>query len=126
MLGTSHLSVADYWSIGLISDELGALYDAYARGEEPRLPALSIQYGDFAIWQREESQGVVMQRELAYWMGQLQNLPQLQFPTDRPRSALPTYNSAITSMLLPVTLPAALREVANPAAPTFLSASTTG
>ena len=121
MLVTPHHSVVDYWSIGLISNELGALYEAYFRGVEPSLPQLKIQYGDFAIWQREQSQGAVIQDELAYWKKQLENLPLLEFPTDRPRPNFPTYDATITSILLPVKLTDAIRDTANREGATFFN-----
>ena len=121
MLVTPHHSVVDYWSIGLISNELGALYEAYSRGVEPSLPPLNIQYGDFAIWQREQSQGAVVQNELAYWKKQLDDLPLLEFPTDRPRPSFPTYDATITSILLPVKLTDAIRDTANREGATFFN-----
>lgn len=121
LLVTPHHSVADYWSIGLISAELGALYEAYSRNAEPVLPELSIQYGDFAVWQREQAEGAVVQKELAYWKEQLKNLPLLEFPTGRPRPDFLTYNATITSILLPVSLTDAMKDIANRAGATFFN-----
>lgn len=121
MLVTPHHSVADYWSIGLISNELGALYEAYSRQSEPILPELPVQYGDFAVWQREQSTGAVVQEELAYWKEQLKNLPLLEFPTDRPRPSIPTYEATITSILLPVNLTEAVRNIATREGATFFN-----
>ncbi len=113
LLVTPHHSIADYISIGLISNELGALYEAYSRGAEPVLPALTIQYGDFAVWQKEQSTGAIVQKELAYWKEQLKDLPLLEFPTDHPRLASPTYDASITSILLPPKLTDAMKELGN-------------
>ncbi|MGA7289632.1 MAG: condensation domain-containing protein, partial [Terriglobales bacterium] len=77
LLVTPHHTVADYWSIGLISNELGALYEAYSRGSDPVLPELRVQYGDYSIWQREQAEGPVVQGELAYWKNRLKDLPLL-------------------------------------------------
>ncbi|HXR26093.1 MAG TPA: condensation domain-containing protein, partial [Candidatus Binataceae bacterium] len=71
LLVTPHHSMADYWSIGLISDELGALYDAYSRGLPSPLPEPALQYGDYAIWQREQADSAPVQSELAYWKERL-------------------------------------------------------
>lgn len=46
VLVTVHHIVFDGWSFGVLVDELGRLYDAYARGEPSPLPALAGQYGD--------------------------------------------------------------------------------
>jgi non-ribosomal peptide synthetase component F/thioesterase domain-containing protein len=121
LLVAPHHSITDYWSVGLISNELGALYEAYSRRVDPVLPELPIQYGDYAVWQREQADGPVVQNELAYWKKQLENLPLLDFPTDRPRPAFPTYDATITSILLPVKLTDAIREIANRQGTTFFN-----
>jgi pristinamycin I synthase-3/4 len=59
------------------------------------LPELAIQYGDFAVWQREWLQGERLERELSYWREQLGGeLPTLELPTDRVRPATHTYRGA--------------------------------
>lgn len=121
LLVTPHHAVADYWSVGLITNELAALYDAYARGVEPLLPELAIQYGDYAIWQREQAREASAQAELAYWKRQLENLPLLDFPTDRPRGAAPSCEGTITSVLLPVALTDSMRAIANREGATFFN-----
>jgi non-ribosomal peptide synthetase component F/thioesterase domain-containing protein len=121
MLVTPHHSVIDYLSIGLISNELGALYEAYVRNVDPVLPELPIQYGDYAVWQREESESPAVQKELAYWKEQLKNLPLLDVPTDKLRQASPTFEATITSLLLPVTLTDGMREIGNRESATFFN-----
>jgi non-ribosomal peptide synthetase component F/thioesterase domain-containing protein len=121
MLVTPHHSVIDYLSIGLISNELGALCEAYSRNVEPVLPELTIQYGDYAVWQREQSESPAVQKELAYWKEQLKDLPLLDVPTDRPRRPSPTFEATITSLLLPVTLTDAVREIGNRESATFFN-----
>lgn len=123
LLVTPHHSVADYISIGLISNELGTLYEGYCRGSESVLADPPIQYGDFAIWQREQSAGPAVRDELVYWKQQLRNLPLLDFPTDRPRPLFPTYEAAITSLLLPVGLTDAIQKVASRGSTTFFNAT---
>lgn len=122
LLVNPHHSVVDYWSVGIISNELGALYDAYSRGQESSLPELAIQYADYAVWQREQSGSETVRKELAYWTEQLKALPQLEFPTDRPRPAFPTYDATITSILLPTTLTDQMKELANHEETTFFNA----
>ena len=53
LLLTMHHIISDGWSMGVLVNELGRLYEAYARGEESPLAELAIQYADYAIWQRE-------------------------------------------------------------------------
>ncbi|MBV9773817.1 MAG: amino acid adenylation domain-containing protein, partial [Gemmatimonadetes bacterium] len=52
LLYTLHHVVSDGWSTQVLVGEVSALYGAYSRGEEPRLPELPVQYADFAVWQR--------------------------------------------------------------------------
>jgi len=121
MLVTPHHSVIDYISIGLISNELGLIYEALARGVEPVLPELSLQYGDYAVWQREQAEAPGVQKELSYWKDQLKGLPLLDVPTDHPRQASPTFEATITSILLPVALTDAIREIGNRGSATFFN-----
>ena len=59
LLSTMHHIISDAWSLGVMGEELSALYDAYKAGETSPLPELPIQYADFAVWQREWLQGEV-------------------------------------------------------------------
>ncbi|MCB9079503.1 MAG: amino acid adenylation domain-containing protein [Anaerolineaceae bacterium] len=78
---------SDGWSTGLLLQELSALYQAFAGGDPSPLPKLPIQYTDFAIWEREQMQGELLQNPLAYWKKQLTGAPAvLELPTDYPRS----------------------------------------
>ncbi|HLX09308.1 MAG TPA: AMP-binding protein, partial [Thermoanaerobaculia bacterium] len=52
---TLHHIAADGPSVSLLVRELAELYAAHLQGREPRLPALTVQYGDYARWQRQDS-----------------------------------------------------------------------
>ncbi|QIR36060.1 amino acid adenylation domain-containing protein [Tolypothrix sp. PCC 7910] len=124
-----HHIVADGWSMGVLIRELGVLYKAFADDEgcliatpfdasnnslSTPLPELPIQYADFAQWQREWLQGVgangtsPLQTQLAYWQKQLDGLSVLNLPTDRLRSAVPSYRGAKQFLELPQSLTQAL------------------
>jgi hypothetical protein len=91
LLLTFHHIASDAWSAGVFSRELGALYTAFTLGREAVLPALPIQYADYAVWQREWVRGEVLERQLAYWKQQLGGAPDLlALPTDRPRPPVPS------------------------------------
>ena len=90
-----HHIVSDGWSMGIFIREFVALYPALIAGRSSPLPELPIQYGDFAVWQRQWLQGEVLEKHLAYWQRQLHGAPAaLQLPTDRPRPALETFRGA--------------------------------
>ena len=85
---TLHHIVSDGWSSGVLIREFVALYEAFVAGRPSPLPDLTIQYADYAVWQREWLQGEVLERQLAYWRDRLAGAPPtLDLPTDRPRPA---------------------------------------
>ncbi len=79
----------------MLTKELSTLYQAYRQGEPDPLPALSLQYADYAVWQRQWLQGDRQQQQLQYWVEQLRGAPELvSLPTDRPRPQLQDYRGA--------------------------------
>jgi amino acid adenylation domain-containing protein len=92
LLVTIHHIVSDGWSSGIIAREFAAIYAACAAGEEGAagtdLPKLRVQYGDYAVWQREWLQGAVLEEQLDYWRSQLSDLEPLELPADHVRPAL--------------------------------------
>src|SRR5258708_8203884 len=78
-----HHIISDRWSMGVMSEELAALYSASVAGKAAPIPDLAIQYPDFAAWQREWLQDEVLGAQLNYWREQLPEAPQvLELPTD--------------------------------------------
>lgn len=92
---TMHHIISDGWSTGVFVRELGTLYAAHLRGEQSPLPDLSIQYADFALWQRQWLDKGVMDDDLQYWRRCLAGAsPSLTIPTDHPRPAVQTFRGA--------------------------------
>ncbi|MEG4629128.1 amino acid adenylation domain-containing protein [Microcoleus sp. AR_TQ3_B6] len=112
MLNMHHI-VSDGWSIGVLIQELGALYTAFAREKPSPLPALSVQYADFAKWQREWLQGEVLETQLAYWRQQLNGISMLNLPADRPRPAIQSYRGKRQFLQLPKQLSEALETLSQ-------------
>ncbi|MEG3940390.1 amino acid adenylation domain-containing protein [Microcoleus sp. S36b_A3] len=112
MLNMHHI-VSDGWSIGVLIQELGALYTAFASEKPSPLPALSIQYADFAKWQREWLQGKVLETQLAYWRQQLNGISMLNLPADRPRPAIQSYRGKRQFLQLPKQLSEALETLSQ-------------
>jgi len=95
VLLTMHHIASDGWSMGILLNELTTLYDSYCKSEEATLPALPVQYVDYAAWQREWLQGEVLEEQLSYWKQRLgDGSPVLQLPLDKPRPFLQSYNGA--------------------------------
>jgi hypothetical protein len=85
-LVTMHHIVSDGWSLGIFIRELAAVYAAYADDRPVLLAPLSIQYAEFAHWQRQWLHDASLRDQLAYWKLQLRGpLRTRELPTDRPR-----------------------------------------
>ncbi|MES2732439.1 MAG: amino acid adenylation domain-containing protein, partial [Bacteroidota bacterium] len=92
LLVTMHHIASDGWSMGILVNEFTALYQAYLQGQENPLPALPIQYADYAHWQRNWLQGAVLEEQLSYWITQLASLPVVHgLPLDHPRPKAQTF-----------------------------------
>jgi non-ribosomal peptide synthetase component F/NRPS condensation-like uncharacterized protein/alpha-ketoglutarate-dependent taurine dioxygenase len=114
LLLTIHHIIFDGWSVGVLIREIATLYEAFSSGKPSPLPELSIQYPDFAVWQRQRSQSEALETQLGYWKQQLSgNLPVLQLPTDLPRPAVPTFQGATYSFALPASLSSQLKTISR-------------
>ena len=92
---TMHHMISDAWSVGILIKEMAMLYDAFVSGKPSPLPDFDLQYGDYAVWQREWLQREVLEDQLAYWREQLRGAPALlELSTDRPRPAVQSYQGA--------------------------------
>ncbi len=104
-----HHIITDGWSMALMLEELLA---TYAGGVA--LPALAVQYADFAAWQRQWMQAGEGERQLAYWKTQIGDPQQvLELPTDQPRPASLSAAGGRVSVDLPAPLAQALRGLAS-------------
>ena len=88
LLLTLHHIICDGWSLGVLLRELAALYEAFVQGKSSPLPALPLQFADFAEWQQDRASDGDYEKDLAYWREHLAGpLPVLDLPTDRPPTA---------------------------------------
>ncbi|SEK31457.1 non-ribosomal peptide synthetase/MFS transporter [Streptacidiphilus jiangxiensis] len=89
-----HHIVCDGWSVDLLQRELDALYAEHALGRPAELPALPVQFGDYAAWQRARLQDGTLAADRAYWQTELADVPALDLPADRPRPSVLTFAGA--------------------------------
>ena len=112
LLLTLHHIVSDRWSVGVLIQEVAALYEAFCSNLPSPLPTLAIQYADFCVWQR--SQQTKWENQLAYWQQKLMGVPPLlELPTDRPRPRLPSYRGDMCRFELPTELSQKLKQLAQ-------------
>ncbi|MBE9185474.1 amino acid adenylation domain-containing protein [Microcoleus sp. LEGE 07076] len=119
LLLNMHHIASDDWSIGVLIRELEAIYTALINQQPSPLPELSLQYADFAEWQREWLQGEVLETQLAYWRQQLHGISVLNLPTDRPAPARQNYRGKTQYLELPKQLKDALLELSQRAGATL-------
>ncbi|HEX2570779.1 MAG TPA: amino acid adenylation domain-containing protein, partial [Polyangia bacterium] len=107
-----HHIICDGWSLGVLVRELTALYEAFDEGRPSPLPEPSIQYADYATWQRRWLTGEVLAAQLGYWNARLgDGVPALELPTDRPRPPVQSHRGAVHRFALPPALGATLEEL---------------
>ncbi|REJ55603.1 MAG: amino acid adenylation domain-containing protein [Microcystis aeruginosa DA14] len=119
LLAIHHIA-ADGWSIGVLVDELSVYYRSFCTGTKADLPDLSIQYADFALWQRQWLTNEVLDRQLSYWKQQLTGVPLLhQLPTDRPRPAIQSFRGGTERLQLDSQLTQQLKKLSQESSSTL-------
>ncbi|NBD11623.1 condensation domain-containing protein, partial [Corallococcus silvisoli] len=109
-----HHIVSDGWSVGVLVREVAVLYGVFAQGQPSPLPELPIQYADYAVWQREQLRGAVLDKQLGYWREQLRGAPPaLELMTDMPRPAVSAFRGARKPVQWPRPLTEALKVLAQ-------------
>ncbi|WP_410592315.1 non-ribosomal peptide synthase/polyketide synthase [Amycolatopsis sp. lyj-23] len=104
-----HHIITDGWSMGVLVGELATRYG----DERAELPALPVQYADFAAWQRERLTGEFLDEQLGFWRRELDGLRPLDLPADRPRPATRTSNGAEHEFTLGAEALAGLRRLSH-------------
>jgi amino acid adenylation domain-containing protein len=119
LLYSMHHIVSDAWSLGVLVREVASLYEAYSHDMPSPLAPLSVQYADYAVWQREWLQGDVLEAHLSYWRRKLGgNLPALQLPADRPRPTVQSFRGGVHTFTLAPELVRSVKELSRGASAT--------
>ncbi|MEW6367291.1 MAG: non-ribosomal peptide synthase/polyketide synthase [Acidobacteriota bacterium] len=114
LLLTFHHIASDAWSIWGFIREMSVLYQAHLEGRPSPLPDLSVQYADFALWQREWLRGEALASQVSYWREKLQGAPPLlTLPTTHPRPPMQTFNGSRHTTVLSPALMAALKDLSR-------------
>ena len=109
-----HHAVSDGWSTKVLFREFVALYQAYASRSEPQLPPLSIQYSDYAAWQREQFDRGAMSGQRAFWRERLRGAPALlDLPADYPRPSRQDFRGGRVGIAISPALVSRVRELAK-------------
>ena len=104
-----HHIISDGWSMKILERDVMGYYEAYRSGTAAKLPALSIQYKDYAAWQLDQLGTERYSEDRAYWLEKLSGeLPVLDLPAHKPRPKVKTYNGRRLSTHLSSSMTAAL------------------
>jgi len=114
-----HHAVADGWSIDVLRRELAKLYDAFLADAPSPLAELPVQYADYAWWERERFDRGELDGQLDYWRRQLDGVPVLHLPTDRPRPLSLSYHAGFHTLELSLEKTEKLRSFAAKSGVTF-------
>ncbi|MDH4301365.1 MAG: amino acid adenylation domain-containing protein [Nitrospira sp.] len=101
---TMHHIIGDQWSFGIIGYDFAFFYNAFCRGDVPSAKPISLQYADYAVWQRSCLTDDRLSAQSDYWQKKLAGLSKLSLPTDYPRPAMQTFNGSHRMLELPASL----------------------
>ena len=111
---TRHHVATDGWSTEIFAREMAILYGAFSEGRPSPLPALPVQYADFAVWQRGWLTAELLAAQLSWWRERLAGAPPLlDLPADRPRPAVRTGAGEIRETALAPAFLGAVRDLAR-------------
>jgi amino acid adenylation domain-containing protein len=112
LLLAMHHVVTDFWSLGLLLDDLALLYPALRAGERRELPPSGLLYTDYVHWQEAMLAGPEGERLWEHWRSRLGGeLPVLDLHTDRPRPRVQTHVGAALQIHLSPHLSGRLKEM---------------
>ncbi|KAL7780635.1 hypothetical protein CFE70_010660 [Pyrenophora teres f. teres 0-1] len=95
-----HHIISDGWSVDVLMRELAGFYSASVRGHDPlsQVQPLPVQYRDFSLWQRQQAQADEHQKQLSYWVEQLQTSRPAELLCDKPRPAALSGQAGVQSI----------------------------
>ncbi|MCO5995881.1 non-ribosomal peptide synthetase [Actinoallomurus rhizosphaericola] len=107
LLALFHHIACDAMTHGIVAGELSELYAAAVGNRPDRLPPVSVQYADYAAWERSQT------FDLGYWREQLADPVRLELPTDRPRPAERDWTGATVPVTVPGDVARRIRDLAT-------------
>jgi amino acid adenylation domain-containing protein/non-ribosomal peptide synthase protein (TIGR01720 family) len=112
LLNFHHIAF-DGWSMDIFINELFLAYESFLHNKKPNLPVLTIQYKDYANWQREYLQDKKIQQQIQFWKSKLDGIEPLNLPTDYPRPNKINYCGSYLPFEIDEILSEKLRQIAK-------------
>lgn len=126
LLIAAHHIVLDLSSLTVLLDETAELYDALVRGRAPQLPAEPASYREYVTATTRAREPERTAALMAYWEGELRDVPPLSLPTDSPRTLRPFRPAGATGFRLERDLTSRVHAVAQRTGSTPFSVLLTG
>ncbi|MBQ4862192.1 amino acid adenylation domain-containing protein [Pseudoalteromonas sp. MMG013] len=109
-----HHIASDGWSQNIFRKEIIALYEEYISGDTNTLPTLSLQFSDYAHWERKFLSGDNLSKHLNYWTNKLDGVPPLHsLPLDRPRASVQSFAGCLYDLTIPTQLISRLSKICS-------------
>jgi amino acid adenylation domain-containing protein len=109
-----HHLIHDGWAQGVFLRDFLEVYEALVSGREPRLPELTVQFADYAHWQRQALSGDRLDALLEFWQKEISGAPRtLTLPADRPRPPVLTFAGDLETLVIDGELGRSLLQFGN-------------
>ncbi len=120
LIFTVHQIICDGWSMQVLRREFWAIYEVLTKSIAASMPVPTLQYVDFALWQRQWLRNSVLDSQISYWKNRLsERLPILNLPTDYCRPIRQSFRGSRQSIVLSQSLTQELRDLARREEVTF-------
>ncbi|HXT68241.1 MAG TPA: condensation domain-containing protein, partial [Vicinamibacterales bacterium] len=114
LIRTIHHIACDALSERIFDRELRLLYEAFRADRDAALPEQTVQYADFAVWQRDDQHQLSLVRGRRFWTDYLADVPTtLSLPTARPRPPRQTFDGDLCHVTLSREQSDAVRDLNN-------------
>jgi amino acid adenylation domain-containing protein len=107
-----HHIVADFWSLMVMLEEVGKLYQASSQKTQAQLQPLNFSYADWIAWHHQQLAGSEGERLRSYWMRELSGkIPPVNLPADYRRPRVQTFSGSSLPFTLSKRLTQQLKEI---------------
>src|SRR6266850_755912 len=114
LLLNTHRIVCDESSTDVFFREVWDRYSKLARGEQPALTPMPVQFADYAAWQRRSLAHGALKGHADYWKKKLTDAPAvIDLSTHRPRPPVRSWRGGSVSIVLGSRLTARLRALSE-------------
>ncbi|HXS47037.1 MAG TPA: amino acid adenylation domain-containing protein, partial [Solirubrobacterales bacterium] len=114
LLQVEHHLIHDGWSFAVLAGELAELYSARVEDRSADLPEPTVQFQDYARWEREAHRGLAVAQQVEHWARTLNpNPPLLELPGAQARPSRESFAGGSVRLTVESGLDGGLRSLAR-------------